>query len=186
MIKIQREVILDNACGAQYDEQELVNAMLWYSDKPIYQKKKVALHGKYPAVSLGKTKIHIHRLLMMYWMDNKKLIGYSVHHLDEDRLNATQDNLILFPSKSHASFHNKGKRLSESHKSKISMRNHERKGKRHSYVKKDITPQMVYEMKISGLSFNKISSDLNLDWGCVKQRYDDFIHDNPVLLESQP
>lgn len=27
------------------------------------------------------------------------------------------------------------------------------------------------------------SKMLNLDWGCVRQRYQDYIHDNPELLE---
>ena len=43
---------------------------------------------------------------------------------------------------------------------------------------------MVYDMRISGMSFNKISKMLELDWGCVKQRYEDFIHDNTELLEG--
>ncbi len=41
----------------------------------------------------------------------------------------------------------------------------------------------IYDLKNKGYSFNKISQMLNLDWGCVKQRYNDFIHDNPELLE---
>ena len=41
----------------------------------------------------------------------------------------------------------------------------------------------IYDLKNKGYSFNKISQMLNLDLGCVKQRYNDFIHDNPELLE---
>ena len=42
----------------------------------------------------------------------------------------------------------------------------------------------VYDLKTKGYSFNQISKMLNLDWGCVKHRYDDFIHDNPELLKE--
>lgn len=42
----------------------------------------------------------------------------------------------------------------------------------------------VFALKSQGLSFNKISKILNLDWGCVKQRYEDYVHDNPELLEG--
>ena len=57
-------------------------------------------------------------------------------------------------------------------------------GKRRGYTKKHITSQMVYDLKSQGLSLNKIALSLNVSWDCVKQRYDDFIHDNPELLEG--
>ena len=71
------------------------------------------------------------------------------------------------------------------HRRKIGDRNRERRGTRYKQRKPNITPQMVYGMRISGMSFNKISKMLELDWGCVKQRYEDFIHDNPELLEEE-
>lgn len=45
---------------------------------------------------------------------------------------------------------------------------------------------MIYEMRTYGMSFNEIAKVVELDWGCVKQRYNDFIHDNPELLEVTP
>ena len=184
MLKIQRDISLTNACEALFDENDLINAMLWFSDKPIQRSKRISLHGIYPSVSLGDKKIHIHRLLMMFWINSKHLSGYVVHHLDGNRLNATKENLTLFPAIAHGSVHNKGKVLSEIHKSKIGKRNRERKGRRRNYTKRNVTAKMVYDLKSKGLSFNKISSILNLDWGCVKQRYNDFIHDNPELMED--
>lgn len=40
MLKTQRNVSLINTCNATYDEDELISAMLWYSDKPIMSVKK--------------------------------------------------------------------------------------------------------------------------------------------------
>ena len=48
-----------------------------------------------------------------------------------------------------------------------------------------ISAEQVYNLKLQGYSFNKISQTLGLDWGCVKQRYEDFIHDNPELLKEE-
>lgn len=72
--------------------------------------------------------------------------------------------------------------ISEEQRQKIIERNHKTKGIRRSY-KKPITAKQVYDLKNKGYSFNKISQMLNLDWGCVKQRYNDFIYDNPELLQ---
>lgn len=60
-----------------------------------------------------------------------------------------------------------------------------RKGVRKNYKSK-ITAREVYELVSKGYSFNRISKLLSLDWGCVKQRYFDYIHDNPELLEDKP
>jgi len=35
MLKMQREIKLINDCDAIYDENELIDAMLWYSEKPL-------------------------------------------------------------------------------------------------------------------------------------------------------
>lgn len=52
-------------------------------------------------------------------------------------------------------------------------------------IRTEVTPQMVFDLHSQGLSFNQISLKLNIDWGCVKKRYEDFIHDNPELLNSK-
>lgn len=57
------------------------------------------------------------------------------------------------------------------------------KGK-HAKYKSEVTPETVFALKSQGLSFNKISKILNLDWGCVKQRYEDYVHDKNELLEE--
>lgn len=66
----------------------------------------------------------------------------------------------------------------------LAENNHKRKGIRRRY-KKPISAKQVYDLKAHGYSFNKISKLLKLDWGCVKQRYNDYIHDNPEILEVE-
>jgi hypothetical protein len=70
-LKIQKPIEIINSCGAIFDETELKKAIIWFSDVPVIRFKKVYMHGCYPAVSIGKTKLHIHRLLMMYWSGDK-------------------------------------------------------------------------------------------------------------------
>ena len=185
LLKTQREIKLENTCGALYDESELIDAMLWYSEKPLISVKKVAMHGNYPCVSLGKEKIHIHRLLMMYWIKSKELDGYVVHHEDLNRLNALKENLSLVYGKTHQSNHNSGKTLRESHRAKIAEANFRRKGVRHKPKRIDVTPLDVAEMKGKGMSYNKISKLTGLDWLCVKQRRLDFIHDDSGLVPGK-
>lgn len=184
-INSQHPVVFENACNAIYSEEDLVNAALWYSTKPICRHKKVSMHGGYPCVSLYETKIHIHRLLMMYWLNSEIPDGLQVHHIDGNKLNASKENLTLLPSGVHQSHHNSGKTLSTEHRQKISDRNRERRGIRHKPKKPDITPENIYKMRFSGMSFNQISKAVRLDWGCVKQRYEDFIHDNPELPKGE-
>ncbi len=182
MLKIQMPIRFINDCNALVDCNELSAAAIWYAESPILSVKHIYMHGKYPAISIGKKKIHIHRLLMMYWLHAEIPIQYFVHHVDGNRLNATKENLSLVYSSTHQSLHNKGKIISDEQKAKIITFNHNRKGKRGKY-KVNVTAAQVYDLKSQGYSFNKISHILNLDWGCVKQRYEDFIHDNPELLK---
>lgn len=97
--------------------------------------------------------------------------------------NALKDNLSILYSPYHQRIHNEGKIISKSKREAVIRQNHLRKGERAKIKRCDLTHGMVYKMsKI--MSFNKISIKTKLDWGCVKQRYNDFIHDNPELLEG--
>ena len=184
MIKNQKQIYFINDCNALVDFNELRNAVLWYAKSPVMSQKHIYMHGKYPAISIHKEKIHIHRLLMMYWLGGDLPKCYFVHHVDENKLNATKENLSLVYYSTHQSHHNKGKKNSDRQKQMLVEYNHSRKGKRRNY-KKDISAKDVYDLKIKGYSFNKISQILKLDWGSVKQRYDDFIRDNPELLKGE-
>ena len=184
MIKKQRKIIFTNDCNAQVDYEELEKAILWYAKSPVLSSKHIYMHGDYPAVSIHKEKIHIHRLLMMYWLNACLPTEYSVHHIDKDKLNATKGNLSVVFNPTHQSIHNKGKTISEEQRQRIIEYNHSRKGEHRNY-KREISAKEVYDLKTKGYSFNQISKMLNLDWGCVKHRYDDFIHDNPELLEGE-
>lgn len=142
------------------------------------------MHGAYPAVSIHKEKIHVNRLLMLYWKDGIIPNGKQVHHVNGNKMDASRCNLILVDSGVHQSMHNKGKQISNKTREAIIRFNHSRKGCRMRRKREDITPNMVLELKNAGMSFNKISKITGLDWSCVKQRYKDAIHDNPKLLEQ--
>ena len=182
MIKEQREIRFVNDCNAIFDYKELKKAILWYAKSPVAQIKHIYMFGNYPAVSIHNKKIHIHRLLMMYWLNSHLPRDFFVHHIDNNKLNATKENLSIVFSSAYQRHHNIGKIISDKQKQMIREFNHSQKGKRRNY-KRSVSAKDVYELKSKGYSFNKISKILNLDWGCVKQRYEDFIHDNPELME---
>jgi hypothetical protein len=110
----QKPISFNNACNAQYEEWQLEQAILWYSQiRPVCQLKKIFMHGKYPAVSIHGEKLHIHRLLMSWY--KKRRLGRTeyVHHKDHDKMNGRLSNLVLLPEKVHQSLHNKGKIVSQ-------------------------------------------------------------------------
>ena len=133
------------------------------------------MHGSYPAVSIHKVKIHVHRLLMLYWNNGFIPPEKQVHHKNGNKMDARRCNLILLNAGEHQSMHKKGKKISDNTREAIIRFNHSRKGCRMKRKRGDITPNMVLDLKNAGMSFNKISKLYGLDWSCVKQRYMDAI-----------
>ena len=129
IVNNQKKIEFINDCNCIVDYAELEKAILWYQDRPTSRLKHIYLHGKYPAITILNKKIHIHRLLMMYWNNQKDLSkDIYVHHKDENKLNATKENLELIKNVIHQSNHNKGKTISENQRKLISKNNRKRKG----------------------------------------------------------
>lgn len=183
IVNKQKKIEFINDCKCIVDYKELEKAMLWYQDKPTSRLKHIYLHGNYPAVTIFNKKIHIHRLLMMYWNNLKNLpSNIYIHHIDENKLNASKDNLIFMQSNKHQSKHNKGKIISQQQKRKIIESNQKRKGVKKGIIKKEVNYKKIWELHQKGYSINKISKELNYDWGQVKTRLNE-IHDNPELIK---
>ena len=181
--KLQKPIYFYNACNCLVDYAVLEKANVWYSKDVVFSKRKIYLHGNYPCVSIFDEKLHVHRLILSFTLQRKLDNNEYVHHIDHNKLNCSINNLELMSVSAHQSLHNKGKFLSPEHKSKISDKNKLRKGTKHKKGRSDVTSKMVYDLKIKGMSFNKISNELKLDFKCTKQRYNDFIHDNPELIK---
>lgn len=184
IVKKQKKIEFINDCHCIVDYEELENAILWYEDKPTSRLKHIYLHGNYPAVTIYNKKIHIHRLLMMYW-NNIKILSRKiyVHHKDENKLNASRDNLIFMEDSIHQSKHNKGKINSEVQRQATIKSNHKRKGVKKGIIKRDITYKKIWELYQKGYSINKISKELKYDWQQIKTRINE-IYDNPELLKE--
>ena len=182
VVKKQKKIEFINDCGCVVDYGELEKAILFRCDKPTARLKHIYLHGNYPAVTIHKEKIHVHRLLMMYWIGNEIPTNYSVHHLDGNKLNSIQENLSIVLNSAHLSGHNKGRQLSDEHRVKISENNHKRKGIRHRKTRDDVTYESVINLSKKGFSINKIASILNCDWTTVVARLNE--PDNPGLMEG--
>lgn len=177
MIKTQKKLKFINKCNCIVDYNLLEQAMLWYSDKPLYSQRVIYLFGKYPAVSIYEKKIHIHRLLIMYSLKSDFNKNLYVHHKDGNKLNAKLENLELIEKEKHQSHHNKGKILTENHKQKIAKANKKRKGIK---IKKRVNMPKLKEYINKGYSINKIAQIYNCTWDTVKRR----IYENPDLLEN--
>ena len=102
------------------EDKILKEAILNYTVKPVTRLKKVYMHGKYPAVSIYKEKIHIHRLIAILLYGGKVYEKkYYVHHINGNRKDARKNNLILMDISEHQRLHNKGKTISNKHKNAI-------------------------------------------------------------------
>ena len=126
IVKEQKPIKFQNTCGCLVDEKELEKAILWYSDKPVSGTKKIFMYGKYPGVAIYKEKIHVHRLLMMFWLQRRLARNEYVHHMDENKRNATKQNLQLIEQAVHQSMHNKGRNFSVIHRQRIAEGNRRR------------------------------------------------------------
>lgn len=184
MIKQQKYIEFINDCGCIVDNDELRKAILWYQQRPTAKKKHIYLHGCYPAVSILKEKLHIHRLLMLYWNGEPIPSKVQIHHINGNKKDARRENLILIDAGKHQSLHNKGKTISENTRKAIIEFNKSRKGCRMRRKRNDVMPEMVFKLHQNGMTFNQISKRYNLSWECVKQRYNDATHDNLELLEG--
>jgi len=116
IVKKQKPIEFINQCNCLVDYGELKKAIIWYSDKPTARLKSIYLHGNknhsYPAVSIYEKKIHVHRLLMMYWLNRILDASEYVHHKDENTLNAFRENLQVMKAKEHPVHHLKGRKQS--------------------------------------------------------------------------
>lgn len=115
-----------------------------------------------------------------YLLKTKLPFEYSVHHLNENKLDARKENLSLVLNKTHNSKHNKGRIFSESHRQKISMANHSRKGlkmKKRVHIPADELRTFLNE----GKSINWIALHYNCDWSTARAR----IYENPELMEGK-
>lgn len=180
MVNKQNPIEFINDCGAIVDYKELRNAVLWYTDKPQTSKKHIFLHGRYPAVSIFGQKIHIHRLLMMYWLNSNIPTEYSVHHINGNRMDARKENLAVMLNSAHNSNHNVGRKPPKVAIDKLVEFNHSRKGTRQKKHRGDISTSKVRKMLEDGYSINKISIELGCDWSTIKSRQKE-IHDNPEI-----
>ena len=182
MVKIQRKIEFINDCYAVVDYGELEKAILWYSNKPTVSKKHIFMHGNYPAVSIGKEKMHIHRLMMMYWLNCKIPREFAVHHINENKLDSRKENLAVILNSTHISKHGKGRAVSDKVRKRMIAYNHTRKGTRQPFHRADISYVDVKKMLDKGYSLNMIAKTLGCDWSTVKARVDD-LKNNPELLE---
>lgn len=179
-IKNQKPIIFENRCGCIVNYDDLEQAILWYSDRPLASKKSIYIHQKYPCVSISKEKIHVHRLLGMYYAKEKFPRNIYVHHIDRNRLNALKNNLETIEDKKHCSMHNKGRKFTKEHVENLIKHNKKRKGKKLGPYIKIPLDEIKNHLK-EGKSILAISKIYGCDWNTIKAR----IVENPELLEGE-
>ncbi len=180
IVNEQKPLEFIDDCNCLVDYEELEKAILWYSDKPVARLRKIYLHGRYPAISIYHEKIHVHRLLMMYWKGRRLKTEEHVHHKDENRLNALRENLEIVIGSDHISYHNKYKKLTVEHRKRISEANKRRKGTKQKKTVNIPFGELKYLIN-KGYSINGISKLYKCDWSTVKAR----TFENPELLKEE-
>ena len=111
----QKPLQFNSPADVLFDAAELKVAILWYSSKPVARLKHIFLYGRYYAVSIYEEKLHIHRLLMTYWLKRDLEPTEYVHHKNGNKFNNLRENLELLPASLHQSVTNKGRKQSATH-----------------------------------------------------------------------
>jgi len=115
IIKADSATEFINVAKCMVNVDDLREAIIWFAGKSVAPTKKIFMYGHYPAVSIYDKKIHVHRLLMMYWEGRDLEKGEYVHHIDGDPLNALQHNLTIQTAHVHQSLANRGRKQSPEH-----------------------------------------------------------------------
>ena len=179
IIKRWKKIVFVNQCDCVFDPAELRKATRWYSNKPVARIKTIYLHGQYPAVSIYDKKIHVHRLLMMYWLQRDLAHNEHIHHM-RGKLNCLRYNLLLMSAAAHNRIHVADRVLSTEARSKISAANRLRKGMPHKRTL-NVSTEAIKQKHTEGLSINAIARYFGCDRSSIKRR----LTDTPHLLEKQ-
>ncbi len=180
---MNKPIRLVNNCGAIYHEATLIKAIQWLAelmDQRIYSIKTVFMYGRYPAISVGGIKQHIHRLIWQQYAQGSADEDMVVHHKNGNRLDARLDNLVPIHQVEHGSLHNRGKTLTVEHRRKIGESNKRRCGMRIKKHRPDVTPERIRPLLDRGLSINAVAMELDCCWDTIKNR----IHENLELLKK--
>lgn len=118
--------IKDNSTDHIVDEELLADAIEWYLEKFWESKykmpnrlKRINNCGRYVQTTINYRPMMIHRLLMMYKIKGLIPEKHAVHHINGNPRDNRIENLQIIHKAEHASFHTKGRKLSEAHKKAI-------------------------------------------------------------------
>ncbi|WP_270235278.1 hypothetical protein [Lacticaseibacillus suilingensis] len=177
-VKIQRPIQIINDCGALIDEHDVAAAIIWATKTPTPSVHHVYRYGNYAGVTVNGEKVHVHRLLIEWQMNQKLPPILYVHHLNENKMDDRLSNLAVMVGKYHTSHHMMGARFSAEHKAKISEADHRRKGVKQK--KRRILPTVkIVEAYVAGQSVNSLAMEYHVDWTTIRARLDE----NPELME---
>lgn len=115
IVRKQKHIEFINQCSCVVDVDALRSAINWYQRSPTSRLKKIYIHGQYPAVSIHTEKLHVHRLLMCFWVGRILRRDEYVNHIDGNKLNASRPNLEILPASLHQSITNKGRKQTPEH-----------------------------------------------------------------------
>ena len=82
--------------------------------------------NKYKAMKINGKKKDEHRYIIEKFLGRKLTFNEVVHHINGNKNDNRIENLVVMSRAEHTKLHNKGKKLTEDHKRKISK---QRKGK---------------------------------------------------------
>lgn len=138
IINRQKPIEFNSPVEVIFEREELKKAIKWYATKPVARLKHVFLFGRYYAVSVYGEKIHIHRLLVMFWENRDLERDEYVHHKDGNRFNNLRENLEIMPASLHQSITNKGRKQTQDWiRSRIMKTADKKRGKKY--------PKHIYE-----------------------------------------
>ena len=154
------EVTFTNKCNAIYDETVLRNAISYFGFKFTRKIIEISLSNKgYPWFCNDGKYYSIHVLIGMYIYKNKDS-SLNYHHIDENKLNSSIENIQQLTRAEHMRLHTKGKKRSDEARLKMSSYRKGRrlKSKKHILMTKDGVVIREYDSTVSAALDNNISA----------------------------
>ena len=110
IVNEQKPIVFDNKCHAIFCADDLKEAILQKTTKPVCRVKAIYIYGHYPAISIHGEKYHIHRLIAEYKLGGALGRSESAHHSDGNPLNALWENINIMRQGDHVRHHLAGKK----------------------------------------------------------------------------
>lgn len=145
-----------------FNSEDLERAILSLTDKPK-ETYKITVRNSYPCFCIGHKHYYVHRVLGEFYFGN--LEGYAIHHINENKLDNTRENLQKIINSEHSKLHHTGKDFRSKDGMMKSVNAMAEKRKR-----EDIKSEDVKRLREQGMTYKQLAEYFHCGQSVIKNR----------------